>query len=122
MMEFSPVGRICNFCGCIGVEGTLFAGGLGVMMCKDCVDMFHETFQSEERTAEFRKAPPWETMDDEQLLATLPKITAAGEQVEEFLRTWVQVVRLRKLSWTDVGRAMGVTRQAAWERFSKYTR
>jgi len=35
------------------------------------------------------------------------------------LGDWVQLARDRGLSWTEIGQALGVSRQAAWERFAK---
>lgn len=42
--------------------------------------------------------------------------TAAG--MEANLRTVVPVLRERGYSWTQIGQALGVTKQSAWERFS----
>ena len=58
-------------------------------------------------------------MSDTELLANLPMIAATATQVGSFLADWVQLARDRGLSWTEIGQALGVSRQAAWERFSK---
>ena len=34
-----------------------------------------------------------------------------------FLRDWVKLIRSRKISWAEIGKVMGISRQAAWERF-----
>jgi hypothetical protein len=34
------------------------------------------------------------------------------------LQTVVDLLRTREVSWADIGAALGVTRQSAWERFS----
>ena len=117
-MKFSPIGRVCSFCGLVGTASTNFAGGLGAMMCQDCLDMYTRLFATRESILSIRR-PPWEQLSDEELLAKLPLISAAAEQSVEYLRDWVGLARERGLSWTDIGAALGISRQAAWERFSK---
>ena len=56
-------------------------------------------------------------MSDADLLSKLPLIEATSQQVDDFLRDWVRLVRARNISWAEIGKVMGITRQAAWERF-----
>lgn len=118
-MEFTPVGRICAFCGSIGTSRSNFAGGLGALMCSHCLEKYHELFATEESRKAIHR-PWWEVMSDEEILSTLPKIVAVQDQVEEFLRQWVAVARVRQHTWADIGRVLGVTRQAAWQRFHSH--
>ncbi len=108
----------CSFCGVQGKRGMRFGGGLGAMICEDCVLQYHEVFASpaKSRTA---AAPPWEAMSDTELLGNLPLIAQTAEQVDGFLVEWVELARDRKISWAEIGKAMGVSRQAAWERFAR---
>ena len=53
------------------------------------------------------------------MLARLPLIAATGGQVDRYLRLWVGRIRARHLSYAEIGKALGVSRQAAWERFSR---
>lgn len=108
----------CSFCGAKGKRGLRFGGGLGAMICENCVEHYHAVFQSQSRS---RKAavPPWEAMSDAEILSNLPLISQTGDQVDEFLVEWVQLARSRKLSWAEIGKAMGTSRQAAWERFAQ---
>ena len=115
-MDFSPVGRVCSFCGAIGTRTTKFAGGLGAMMCQDCLEYYHDTFASKKRLKAVSR-PPWESMTDAEMLSKLPLIAATSEQVDVFLRDWVKLIRSRKISWAEIGKVMGISRQAAWERF-----
>jgi hypothetical protein len=39
-------------------------------------------------------------------------------QVDDALHDQVGMLRARGVSWTRVGEALGVSKQAAWERFS----
>ena len=120
-MEFTPVGRICSFCGLVGEKDTKFAGGFGAMMCIDCVEQYHEIFTSEKKLASVRR-PPWENLGDAELLEKLPLIARTADQVDDFMHHWVGLLRERKLSWAHIGRVLGVSRQAAWERFSGSSR
>jgi ATP-dependent Clp protease ATP-binding subunit ClpX len=40
------------------------------------------------------------------------------ETVREVLQEQVDLLRARGVSWGAIGDAMGISRQAAWERFS----
>ena len=51
------------------------------------------------------------------MLASIPKVTAVQDQVSDFLRRWVQLARERGHTWADIGGILGVSRQAAWQRF-----
>lgn len=122
-IDINPAHKTCSFCGVQGTDETTFAGGLGAMMCHDCVTFFHDKFGSAEglRSISLRSMPqlPWDEMSDTEILAKLPMIAATATQVTWFLGDWVQLARDRGLSWTEIGQALGVSRQAAWERFAK---
>lgn len=109
--------KTCSFCGVQGRKGLRFAGGLGAMMCEGCVTHYHSVFESKKKAAQAAK-PPWESMSDAEILSSIPLISQTAEQVADFLVEWVELARSRKLSWAEIGRAMGISRQAAWERFA----
>jgi ATP-dependent Clp protease ATP-binding subunit ClpX len=120
-MAITREGRICSFCGEPGGPGTelRLIGGLGSQVCERCVDDFHGILHDESRWTAARGPFPWERMDDAELLATLPQILASAEQNTAFAHEWVDLLRGRNISWAEIGRALGVSRQAAWERFSR---
>lgn len=118
-MDFSPTGWLCSFCGTQGTKTTRFAGGLGAMMCMDCLEYYYETFLSPEKTKSITR-PPWNEMTDTEMLGKLPLIVESVNQGDKFLRSWIDLLRERKLSWAQIGQAVGVSRQAAWERFSQH--
>ena len=109
--------KICSFCGVRGEKGMRFAGGLGAMMCEACVGHYHEVFHVPEK-AKASARPPWESMTDAEILSNIPLIAQTAEQVSEFLFEWVQLARDRKISWAAIGKTLGTSRQAAWERFA----
>lgn len=58
-------------------------------------------------------------MENEEILQRLPEVARAQDQVEEHLVSWVSFARRRSISWDRIGKALGMTRQSAWERFHK---
>lgn len=120
-MSITREGRVCSFCGTPGGPGTdlPLIGGLGAQVCSTCVDDFHAILHDEERLTAARALMPWDRMNDAELLAVLPQILASAEQNVAFAHEWVDMLRERHVSWAEIGRALGVTRQAAWERFTK---
>lgn len=117
-MDTDVTRKWCSFCGERGRRGMKFGGGLGAMICESCVEHYHELFQSKSRTRSASE-PPWRSMSDTEVLANLPLISQTADQVEEFLVEWVELARSRKISWAEIGKAFGVSRQAAWERFAQ---
>lgn len=122
-MTIAREGRICSFCGERGGPGTdlRLVGGLGAQVCERCVDDFHETLHSQPTWETVSGQMPWDRMTDAALLATLPMILASAEQNTGFAHEWVDMLRTRNISWAEIGRVLGVSRQAAWERFARKT-
>ena len=118
MLKLSPEGRVCSFCGTVGGPRSKFAGGYGAMICAECVDGYHEVLHSDVRTREVQR-PPWEDMTQKELLEKFVVILKTAEQADIFVRDWVKLLRLRGVSWAGVGQAMGISRQGAWERFTR---
>lgn len=94
------------------------AGGLGAFMCASCLDHYAGV-AAEHRRSGREDPPPWDGMSDADLLGRLPLIAQTGAQVDRYLVDWVRLVRGRGLSWAQVGGALGISRQAAWERFAR---
>lgn len=117
-MDFSATAWSCSFCGKQGGEDTRLAGGFGAMICMDCLTYYYETFREVEGT-ETISSPPWDELSDAELLSKLPLISGSSVQVDKFLRQWVKMIRGRNISYAEIGKALGVSRQAAWERFSR---
>ena len=112
-------GKICSFCGEPGSKDLLLIGGLGAQVCMTCVDDFHAIAHDDELRAAAKASFPWERMSDAEVLATLPQIMASAEQNTAFAHEWVDLLRERNISWAEIGRTLGVSRQAAWERFAR---
>lgn len=111
-------GLACSFCMKLPAAVRKMVAGPGVYICNECVDLCGQIIASQ---PESRHDDPeaWHTrLSDDELLAHLPKVAAAGAQVEQQLTGWVREARSRGITWTRIGAALGMTRQSAWERFS----
>ncbi|HEX6471317.1 MAG TPA: ClpX C4-type zinc finger protein [Streptosporangiaceae bacterium] len=108
----------CSFCGKAHTEVERLVAGPGVHICNECVGL------AESIVAEYRdkavevRLPVWGDLTDEQMLEHIPRIAVVADQVEAGLRSWVQELRRRGVTWARIGQALGITRQSAWERFS----
>jgi ATP-dependent Clp protease ATP-binding subunit ClpX len=106
----------CTFCGKSQHDVKKLIAGPGVFICDACVTLCqgiiaggpapeHAAFRPLERPSEA-------------LLGLLPTVSFAAESSRDFLQAIVDTLRSREVSWADIGEALGVSRQAAWERFS----
>jgi len=122
-MEFTGAGKTCSFCGAAWEpEGDQrLAGGFGAQICVGCLRRYYDAFQDDQQARALRRNP-WEHMTKDELLEHLPNIVHTSRQVDEFLHGWVGLLRERGTSWQEIGLALGVTRQAAWERFTRESR
>ena len=110
-------GIVCSFCVKPTSDVATMVAGPGVFICNECVALCVEIIET--KPAVMPKLPSWKgRVSDHDLLATLPKIAAAGTQVDRQLAEWVALARARRITWTRIGAALGMTRQSAWERFS----
>ena len=51
------------------------------------------------------------------MLASVARTQAVVSQADAAVHDHVAVLRERGISWTRIGEALGVSKQAAWERF-----
>ena len=108
----------CSFCFKLDHEIAQLIEGPGTYICNECVAICVAILAEPPSRKSGPAVPSWGELDDEQLLARLPRIAAAAAQVEGSLRSWVAEARRRGLSWTRIGEALGMARQSAWERFA----
>ena len=120
-MEFTRDGKSCSFCGVPWSEDNKLIGGFGAQICHRCVAGAHALLD-DPAEMERRRTPPWSDLTDTEMLNTLPDIVRTSDQVDEFLHGWVGLLRERRVSWQQIGLALGVTRQAAWQRFTRSRR
>lgn len=107
----------CSFCLKPNSEVRRLVAGPGVYICDECVALCAQLIDGPPSPAPHLSA--WEhavTVDE--ALANLPRVAAAGAQVERNLTGWVRRARALGATWARIGEALGMTRQSAWERFS----
>jgi hypothetical protein len=103
----------CSFCGKPeGQVGKLIAGPK-VFICDACIGVCNKILEAMPTAF-----AGWEAMTNEQLLESLKPSVATVEAVRSVLQIQVEVLRKREVSWAAIGEALGISRQAAWERFS----
>ena len=113
----------CSFCLKSNTQVRKLIAGPGVYICDQCVDLCVQIMAAEMDKAgeppEPERARLWDRfVSVEEALELLPKIAAAGTQVEENLTALVRRARALGATWAKIGEALGMTRQSAWERFS----
>jgi ATP-dependent Clp protease ATP-binding subunit ClpX len=106
----------CSFCSKENEAVDKIIAGPGLYICNECVSLCNDILRDAGDVP--TPAWQWETMSDEELLDSLPRIASVVTQLEDNLAVWVQRVRGRGISWARIGAALGMARQSAWERFS----
>jgi hypothetical protein len=104
----------CSFCTKDKDAVTKLIAGPGVYICNECVNLC-DLILAEEQVRQFGS---WDERPDDELLASLARVQAVVSQVDAAVRERVAILRHRGVSWTSIGQALGVSKQAAWERFS----
>ena len=104
----------CSFCNKDKDSIAKLIAGPGVYICNECVELCNHIL-AEQSIGELGG---WDDRPDEELLGRLAKVQAVVSQVDAAVHDYVDTLRRRGISWTRIGEALGVSKQAAWERFS----
>jgi hypothetical protein len=104
----------CSFCSKDKDAVVKLVAGPGVYICNECVGLC-DLIIAEETVREFGS---WSERPDDDLLASLVRVQAVVSQVDAAVHDRVAILRERGIGWTRIGEALGVSKQAAWERFS----
>ena len=108
----------CSFCGKSNTEVDKLVAGPGVQICDACIGLAGAIVEQYRDKQTEARLPVWGPMSDGEMLDHIPRMAVVAQQVETDLRSWVQELRRRGVTWTRIGGALGITRQSAWERFS----
>lgn len=103
----------CSFCGRDEHSVSKLVAGPKVHICNNCVELCSEILAAESGTP-----GKWQSLDDEELLGTLEPTEQCVGGLQELLARRVDLLRERAVTWGRIGEALGISRQAAWERFS----
>jgi ATP-dependent Clp protease ATP-binding subunit ClpX len=102
----------CSFCLRSADEVDRLVGGPAVHICDVCVQQCNRILAD--------PSIPFPTMRgsaDEEVLRRLGPAADRVASAEAGLHGLVRLLRDRQVSWARIGEALGVSRQAAWERF-----
>lgn len=109
----------CSFCLKPNTEVKALVAGPAVYVCNECVDLCCQIIKDVPEGGTGNRLRAWEQTDSlDVALAMLPNVVRAEAQVEESLLGWVRRSRTLGATWAQVGDALGMTRQSAWERFA----
>src|SRR5262245_57276946 len=103
----------CSFCGKSDSQVARLIAGPKVHICDSCIGICNKILEA--TPASFAG---WDAMTNEQLLDALKPSAATVDGTRAVLQAQVDTLRQREVSWEAIGRALGISRQAAWERFS----
>ena len=107
----------CSFCFKSQHEvKKLIAGPAAVFICGECVALCNECIAG--RVPDQSKFPTDKDLPTERLLARLQPIEHTLQGAGNQLQRVVEILRSREVSWAQIGAALGISRQSAWERFS----
>jgi hypothetical protein len=107
----------CSFCLKPNTQVEKMVAGPAVFVCNECVDLCCQVIAA---TPESRpRLLPWQHADSlDHVLAMLPAAHAAHAQAEASVAGWAGRARELGATWAQIGDALGITRQSAWERFA----
>jgi ATP-dependent Clp protease ATP-binding subunit ClpX len=94
----------------------LIAGPAAIFICSECVDVCNECVAG--RFPDRSKYPSAEELPTERLLERLQPIEETLQGKGSQLQWVVDLLRSREVSWAQIGAALGISRQSAWERFT----
>ena len=105
----------CSFCGKDSEAVKCLIAGPAVFICDECIGICNKILLGNDPTPTL---PKWDDYTDERLLSLLERSSENATKATEFLESHVDALRKRNVAWADIGKSLGTSRQAAWERFS----
>lgn len=132
MTDKTGLNLFCSFCRKSADAVKKLVAGPGVFICNDCVALCvgiiaaspeperqrtPEEVRQVMAEADAQLLANMKTLESEALLKGLVASERAVEGSRQVLQTQIDVLREREISWAQIGGALGISRQAAWERF-----
>jgi hypothetical protein len=107
----------CSFCIKSQHEvRKLIAGPAAIFICDECIELCNEIIAG--RFPDKSKYPSDKDLPTERLLERLESIEETLQGKGNQLQKVVEILRSREVSWAQIGAALGISRQSAWERFT----
>ena len=114
--QWKPEDLACSFCGKRADAISKLIAGPGIYICNECVALCNQILAGEfDQTATIAAL---EGQTTEQLLDRLAGVGTTFASLETSVRDAVGVLRQRGITWAQIGGALRISRQAAWERFA----
>jgi hypothetical protein len=108
----------CSFCFKSQHEvRKLIAGPGSIFVCDECVELCNEIIAVGPKDKS-KKSLSVENLPTERLLERLQPIEDTLQGRGNMLQEVVDILRSREVSWAQIGLALGISRQTAWERFT----
>ncbi|HEY2051274.1 MAG TPA: ClpX C4-type zinc finger protein [Caulobacteraceae bacterium] len=108
----------CSFCGKSQVDVDTIVAGPGVKICNECVELAANVIAETRGKPRSPQTMFQDYLPTDRLLRGLKLHDQASETVGRAMQDIVDILREREVSWTQIGEALGVSRQAAWKRFA----
>lgn len=115
----SSVTLYCSFCGKSQHDVAKLIAGPSVFICDECVGLCNKYMELPAGTsAKSHALGELDSLPTEKLLHFLKIHETVFQHARSRLHDAVATLRKREVSWATIGDALGVSRQAAWDRFS----
>lgn len=111
-----PPSLHCSFCGKSQDAVAKLVAGPFVFICNECVGLCADAMAGKPVAADAGFKPL--EQPEATLLSLMGSVSYGVDTGRDFLQQLVDELRRREVSWADIGKALGVSRQSAWERFS----
>ena len=108
----------CSFCGKSQHDIKKLIAGPGIFICNECVALCATILAESPEPDPLAKIDWPNTIPTAQLLTYLGAADSVLQRTRDRVQEIVDILRKREVSWADIGAALKVSRQAAWERFS----
>jgi ATP-dependent protease Clp ATPase subunit len=101
------------------MEVKTLVAGPGVFICDECVQLCQNIIDKQQKPSTSEMPNPLlpDNALTENLLKSLAAYNGAFERIDAGMQDIVDILREREVSWAVIGRALAVSRQAAWKRF-----
>ena len=116
----------CSFCGKDQEHVNKLIAGPGIYICDECVALCVEIVAASEQGLSWTwrggtSGVPDDAiadLDTDELLTKLYATATFTKGADANLRQVVAALRARGTTWARIGEALGISRQAAWDRFA----
>jgi hypothetical protein len=114
--DFEQTAHHCSFCVKAQHDVAMLVAGPAGFICDVCVGHCAALVAGRAGTAQAALDWPAEAPGDD-LLGLLQSQEAIAARARAQAQATIALLRQRAVSWEKIGKALGCSRQAAWERF-----